>query len=138
VSLLALPSLSSDQLIHSNRVPFDRLNGGDLKSFLRENRHTPRRTSPINMGDLIVCALHVARGCQYLTENHFVHRDIAARNCLLTNRVKSLSSMLTKPPYESIVELNDLTCANGFNNSGKCHCRSKSARSDRCFCVQES
>lgn len=95
-----------------------RLSGGDLKSFLRENRHTPRRISPINMGDLIVCALDVARGCQYLADNHFVHRDIAARNCLLSNRVKSLSSMLTTSPYESLIEFDDTKCTNGFNNSG--------------------
>ena len=25
-------------------------------------------------------------GCEYLEENHFIHRDIAARNCLLTTK----------------------------------------------------
>lgn len=28
----------------------------------------------------------VAAGCEYLESNHYVHRDIAARNCLLTTR----------------------------------------------------
>ena len=33
-----------------------------------------------------MCAMDVAKGCQYLEENHFIHRDIAARNCLLTTK----------------------------------------------------
>ena len=38
------------------------------------------------MKDLLKCALDVAKGCRYLEENHFIHRDIAARNCLLTTK----------------------------------------------------
>ena len=38
------------------------------------------------MRDLLKCALDVAKGCRYLEENHFIHRDIAARNCLLTTK----------------------------------------------------
>nr|KAF6307558.1 ALK receptor tyrosine kinase [Myotis myotis] len=36
------------------------------------------------MLDLLHVARDIACGCQYLEENHFIHRDIAARNCLLT------------------------------------------------------
>jgi hypothetical protein len=36
------------------------------------------------MRDLLLCAMDVAKGCEYLESNHFIHRDIAARNCLLT------------------------------------------------------
>jgi len=38
------------------------------------------------MKDLLLGALDVAKGCKYLEENHFIHRDIAARNCLLTTK----------------------------------------------------
>lgn len=38
------------------------------------------------MIDLVEMALDVAKGCNYLEENHFIHRDIAARNCLLSTK----------------------------------------------------
>jgi anaplastic lymphoma kinase len=38
------------------------------------------------MKDLLLCAVDVAKGCRYLEQNHFLHRDIAARNCLLTTK----------------------------------------------------
>nr|XP_033809084.1 leukocyte tyrosine kinase receptor isoform X2 [Geotrypetes seraphini] len=57
--------------------------GGDMKSFLRQNR--PReQPSTLIMQDLLNMARDIACGCKYLEENHFIHRDIAARNCLLT------------------------------------------------------
>lgn len=36
------------------------------------------------MKDLLMCAMDVSKGCEYLEDHHFIHRDIAARNCLLT------------------------------------------------------
>jgi anaplastic lymphoma kinase len=39
------------------------------------------------MRDLLLCAMDVAKGCEYLESNHFIHRDIAARNCLLTRYI---------------------------------------------------
>lgn len=38
------------------------------------------------MLDLIMCAYDVAKGCKYMEDARFIHRDIAARNCLLTTR----------------------------------------------------
>uniref|UniRef100_T1KLD1 receptor protein-tyrosine kinase n=1 Tax=Tetranychus urticae TaxID=32264 RepID=T1KLD1_TETUR len=61
-------------------IVLELLAGGDLKTFLRESRASINKPSPICMGDLLVIALDVARGCQYLEDNHFIHRDIAARN----------------------------------------------------------
>ncbi len=31
-------------------------------------------------------AVDVAHGCNYLEQQHFIHRDIAARNCLVSSR----------------------------------------------------
>lgn len=67
-------------------IVLELLIGGDLKSFLRESRPKPGRTSPLTMCDLLMLAMDIAKGCQYLEENHFIHRDIAARNCLLTTK----------------------------------------------------
>ncbi|EJD76771.1 tyrosine-protein kinase receptor [Loa loa] len=61
------------------------LAGGDLKSFLRECR--PKNTkNRIQMIDLLDMAQDVAKGCKFLADNRFIHRDIAARNCLLTKK----------------------------------------------------
>jgi anaplastic lymphoma kinase len=38
------------------------------------------------MKDLLMCAVDVAKGCKYMEDNHFIHRDIASRNCLLTSK----------------------------------------------------
>uniref|UniRef100_A0A8C2XJY3 Tyrosine-protein kinase receptor n=1 Tax=Cyclopterus lumpus TaxID=8103 RepID=A0A8C2XJY3_CYCLU len=58
--------------------------GGDLKSFLRETRPRLEHPSSLTMVDLLNVTRDIAKGCQYLEENQFIHRDIAARNCLLT------------------------------------------------------
>ncbi|KAG5857166.1 hypothetical protein ANANG_G00016230 [Anguilla anguilla] len=60
------------------------MTGGDLKSFLRQNRPRIGQSSSLSMLDLLHMARDIALGCRYLEENHFIHRDIAARNCLLT------------------------------------------------------
>ncbi|XP_041668611.1 leukocyte tyrosine kinase receptor isoform X2 [Cheilinus undulatus] len=60
------------------------MTGGDMKSFLRQNRPRAGQTSFLTMQELLRMARDIALGCRYLEENHFIHRDIAARNCLLT------------------------------------------------------
>uniref|UniRef100_A0A8D3CKW4 Tyrosine-protein kinase receptor n=1 Tax=Scophthalmus maximus TaxID=52904 RepID=A0A8D3CKW4_SCOMX len=60
------------------------MTGGDMKSFLRQNRPRAGQTSSLTMRELLRMARDIACGCRYLEENHFIHRDIAARNCLLT------------------------------------------------------
>lgn len=82
-------------IVHLIGVCFDRhprfiilelLAGGDLKNFLREGRNKPERPSPLTMKDLLFCALDVAKGCRYMESKRFIHRDIAARNCLLSSK----------------------------------------------------
>ncbi|KAF3701491.1 ALK tyrosine kinase receptor [Channa argus] len=74
VSLQAMPRF----------ILLELMTGGDLKSFLRETRPRPEHPSSLTMVDLLNVARDIAKGCQYLEENQFIHRDIAARNCLLT------------------------------------------------------
>ncbi|XP_018579561.1 ALK tyrosine kinase receptor isoform X2 [Anoplophora glabripennis] len=71
---------------HPRFIVLELLAGGDLKNFLRESRPKPERASPLTMKDLVLIAVDVAKGCKYLEDNRFIHRDIAARNCLLTTK----------------------------------------------------
>ncbi|KAG7295195.1 hypothetical protein JYU34_022164 [Plutella xylostella] len=114
VAVKTLPELSSSQaesdflmeaaimakfnhpnIVHLIGVCFDRhprfivlelLAGGDLKNFLRESRPRIERATALTMKDLLLCALDICKGCRYLEAKRFIHRDIAARNCLLTSR----------------------------------------------------
>ncbi|XP_047467346.1 ALK tyrosine kinase receptor isoform X2 [Mugil cephalus] len=74
VSLQAMPRF----------ILLELMTGGDLKTFLRETRPRLEQPSSLTMVDLLNVARDIAKGCQYLEENQFIHRDIAARNCLLT------------------------------------------------------
>ncbi|KAF6214833.1 hypothetical protein GE061_009576 [Apolygus lucorum] len=71
---------------HPRFIVIELLAGGDLKTFLRESRPKPDRAVPLTMKDLLSCIVDVAKGCKYMEENRFIHRDIAARNCLLTSK----------------------------------------------------
>ena len=64
-------------------IVMELMEGGDLLSFLRNNRPTASKTSGLKVLDLVSICVDVASGCRYLEEMHFVHRDIAARNCLV-------------------------------------------------------
>uniref|UniRef100_W5NKM5 Tyrosine-protein kinase receptor n=1 Tax=Lepisosteus oculatus TaxID=7918 RepID=W5NKM5_LEPOC len=64
------------------------MEGGDLRSFLREARAKPGQCPLLSASDLLHISLDVSKGCMYLEKLHFVHsythRDLAARNCLVT------------------------------------------------------
>ena len=69
-----------------NFLILELMEGGDLLSYLRSNRrHGVTGLSNISLLDLVHMCLDVARGCEYLEQLHFVHRDIAARNCLVSS-----------------------------------------------------
>ncbi|XP_012251030.2 ALK tyrosine kinase receptor isoform X2 [Athalia rosae] len=71
---------------HPRYIVLELLAGGDLKNFLREERPRPDRPTTLMMQDLVMCAYDVANGCKYMEDARFIHRDIAARNCLLTSK----------------------------------------------------
>ncbi|XP_062570806.1 uncharacterized protein LOC134232846 [Saccostrea cucullata] len=57
------------------------MEGGDLRKYLRDHR----KNEDLSVQELLKISLDIAHGCQYLEENKFIHRDIAARNCLLSS-----------------------------------------------------
>eukprot|EP00105_Crassostrea_gigas_P022673 XP_011442275.1 PREDICTED: ALK tyrosine kinase receptor-like [Crassostrea gigas] len=59
--------------------------GGDLKTFLRNTKDKQTQKSTLKVSELLRLAGDIACGLNYLESLHFVHRDVAARNCLLTN-----------------------------------------------------
>ncbi|KAK9959557.1 hypothetical protein ABG768_009676 [Culter alburnus] len=62
------------------------MEGGDLRSYLRGARPTNTHKELLNPTSLLDISLDAATGCAYLERMHFVHRDIAARNCLVSVR----------------------------------------------------
>ncbi|XP_069132980.1 uncharacterized protein [Argopecten irradians] len=63
------------------------MEGGDLRTFVRDARPREKgECSSLSISDLLKLSLDIAKGCQYLESNKFIHRDIAARNCLLTEK----------------------------------------------------
>ncbi|XP_026195478.1 leukocyte tyrosine kinase receptor isoform X3 [Anabas testudineus] len=90
---LIMSKFSHENIVHCigvslNILPrfilLELMTGGDMKTFLRLNRPRAGQTSSLTMRELLQMARDIACGCRYLEENHFIHRDIAARNCLLT------------------------------------------------------
>ncbi|XP_061182836.1 uncharacterized protein LOC133191143 [Saccostrea echinata] len=57
------------------------MEGGDLRKYLRDHR----KNEDLSVQELLKISIDIAHGCQYLEENKFIHRDIAARNCLLSS-----------------------------------------------------
>ncbi|CAH1787938.1 unnamed protein product [Owenia fusiformis] len=69
------------------------MGGGDLLLFLRSSR--PSQNGPgLQLCHLGQICRDVAKGCQYLEEMHYVHRDIAARNCLVSSA--DVNNMIVK------------------------------------------
>ncbi|XP_025265613.1 proto-oncogene tyrosine-protein kinase ROS-like isoform X1 [Camponotus floridanus] len=59
----------------------------DLLQYLRDCRNLEASDSPaLRLQDLLAMCKDVARGCCYLEELRFVHRDLACRNCLVSSR----------------------------------------------------
>lgn len=81
---------------------------GDLKTFLLARRNlvnekNSEETEEISPKKLTNMALDVARALGYLAELKFVHRDIASRNCLISNTrsVKLGDFGMTRLMYEN-------------------------------------
>ncbi|KAK3852725.1 hypothetical protein Pcinc_040701, partial [Petrolisthes cinctipes] len=80
---------------------------GDLKQFLLATRkESPRpvgslRPPPLTHPQCLSLALQAAEGLEYLSGRRHTHRDVAARNCLVTStlKVKLATPCLTRDAY---------------------------------------
>ncbi|XP_054270502.1 proto-oncogene tyrosine-protein kinase ROS isoform X2 [Macrosteles quadrilineatus] len=77
------------------------MEGGDLLVYLRSHRPLITTESSLTLPDLLSMCVDVARGCRYLEEMHFVHRDLACRNCLVSST----------DPHTRVVKIGDFGLA---------------------------
>lgn len=83
--ILRLMAVCVDGNSYINGLILELMDGGDLKRYLASNRPTPSSPSKLTMSDLLSICIDVAKGCKYMEDMHFIHRDIAARNCLVSS-----------------------------------------------------
>lgn len=76
---------------------------GDLKQFLQIQSSSSSSTHPISTRTKISICAQVADGMQYLSQQGFVHGDVAARNCLISGQrhVKVSALGLSQDVYKS-------------------------------------
>ncbi|XP_019951254.2 inactive tyrosine-protein kinase 7 [Paralichthys olivaceus] len=77
---------------------------GDLKQYLRISKNKDDKIkSPISTKTKVSICAQVAHGMEHLSNHRFVHKDLAARNCLINSqrRVKLSSLSLSKDVYNS-------------------------------------
>ena len=81
---------------------FEYMDLGDLNSFLRKTAvSSSRSSSTLIVQQLADMAIDIAAGLEYLAVRHFVHRDLATRNCLIDRKflVKISDFGLSKDVY---------------------------------------
>ena len=81
---------------------FEYMDLGDLNRYLRKTAIScSRSSSTLTVQQLADMAVHVAAGLEYLAVRHFVHRDLATRNCLINEKlfVKISDFGLSKDVY---------------------------------------
>ncbi|KAM9726900.1 inactive tyrosine-protein kinase 7 isoform 2-T2 [Menidia menidia] len=78
---------------------------GDLKQFLRisKSKDDKAKSQPLSTKTKVSICAQVARGMEHLSNHRFVHKDLAARNCLINSqrRIKVSSLSLSKDVYNS-------------------------------------
>ncbi|CAK9831165.1 Inactive tyrosine-protein kinase 7 [Anthophora retusa] len=85
---------------------------GDLKQFLIASRKDnnpsptheskPPRAPQLSVAQIISLSNQAAKGLKHLADNRLVHKDIAARNCLIASNLTIKISLpcMTKEPYQ--------------------------------------
>ena len=81
---------------------FEYMEMGDLNNYLRKNSpnnwgstsslshssHLKPGQAGLTTQQLVFTAIDVATGLEYLAQNHYVHRDMATRNCLVSGELR--------------------------------------------------
>ncbi|XP_029667129.1 leukocyte tyrosine kinase receptor-like [Formica exsecta] len=68
-------------------IVLELMENGDLLQYLKDNRKLqPSDSHALRLQDLFSMCEDIARGCCYLEDLRFVHRDLACRNCLISAR----------------------------------------------------
>ncbi|XP_067144566.1 NT-3 growth factor receptor-like isoform X2 [Centruroides vittatus] len=69
---------------------FEYMEHGDLNNFLRDrgpdliiSKTEPKKYETLSLSGLLKISAQIAAGMEYLASQHFVHRDLATRNCLV-------------------------------------------------------
>lgn len=85
---------------------------GDLKQFLIASRKDsnssptheskPPRAPQLSVAQILSLSNQAAKGLKHLADNRLVHKDIAARNCLIASNLTIKISLpcMTKEPYQ--------------------------------------
>uniref|UniRef100_A0A673KXQ4 Inactive tyrosine-protein kinase 7-like n=1 Tax=Sinocyclocheilus rhinocerous TaxID=307959 RepID=A0A673KXQ4_9TELE len=78
---------------------------GDLKQYLRVSKSKDEKVKvqPLSTKQKVSVCLQVARGMEQLSNQRFVHKDLAARNCLISSKrqIKVSALGLSKDVYNS-------------------------------------
>ena len=80
---------------------------GDLKQFLLATRDDQSRKgpkpTPLTLPQMIGISHQIASAMEYLVNSRLVHKDLAARNCLITSKmdIKITSTSLSRDTYSS-------------------------------------
>ncbi|XP_048588391.1 tyrosine-protein kinase RYK [Nematostella vectensis] len=102
VTLMLIESSMLRDLTHKNLLPimcvcsedeqqplvmFPFMNRGNLKLFLKRSRSPEGVSKSLTTADLVHMGIQVAKGMQYLARRAIVHKDLAARNCVLDDEL---------------------------------------------------
>jgi len=79
------------------------MNEGDLLSFLRKKRES--KSFKYKMA--VKICLDIVKGCKYLEDMQIIHRDIAARNCLVHIKRKNIETNKEVDDEDLNVKLGD-------------------------------